>query len=802
MTNAPRDPNPSSEDETIVGKSVEPFARPTPTAIGPYHIIGHLGEGGMGTVFEAEQVNPRRRVALKVMRGGSFVDEDRVRMFQREIESLARLKHPNIGAIYDAGRTDAGEHFFAMELVRGATLDEFLAARSGPPSRDEIRFRLRLFQSICEAVHYAHQRSVIHRDLKPSNIVVATGEDAAPDGMPTVKILDFGLARITEADVAATAVTELGVIKGTLAYMSPEQTRGNPGDIDLRTDVYSLGVILYEMLTGAFPYNARTGSLMEIVRTICDVSPVPLRTAWPAGWRPDRDLETIVGKSLEKEAALRYSSAAALSEDVDRYLDSRPINARAPSSMYQLRKFARRNRALVGGVVATFVVLVAGVIASTTFGLRASAQRRAAEEARRSTEAVVDFQRRMLSEINASQMGQDLAASLRERLEGALREQGETEHAIARAIASFNAGLERINATDVALGVVDQSVLRRALDTADERFGGSPMIRAQLKQSIGETYFTLGLLDRAEPTLLSAIALYDSLLGKNSKASMDAKVPLALVYTFQGRADVAEPLYHEIIAYRTHALGAEDSLTMLVKNDLGILYMDAGRSAEAESLFTSTLAVLRERYGEEDKATLTTMVNYAWLLTQDGRYAEAESLGVKALAGRRKVLGEHHPETMQSVNNLAVIYNRTGRPQLAEPLILEDYEVSRETLGEEHPDILPTMSNLGKVYIAQGKYEQAVQILEKAVITSRKVMPPGFFGTGITLQSYGEALAGLGRDREAERALVEAYGILEPVRGADHPGVSHCADMLATIYARTGRPTEAALWRSRVKAES
>src|SRR5688572_21006568 len=192
----------SPHDDTVVGRAADASALKTPAAIGPYQIIGRLGEGGMGTVFEAEQQNPRRRVALKVMRGGSFVDEERVRMFAREIESLARLKHPNIGAIYDAGRTDAGEHFFAMELVRGSTLDEFLRARGDAIDRDEIRFRLRLFQSLCDAVHYAHQRGVIHRDLKPSNIIVATSDAGADDGVPTVKILDFGLARITESDMA------------------------------------------------------------------------------------------------------------------------------------------------------------------------------------------------------------------------------------------------------------------------------------------------------------------------------------------------------------------------------------------------------------------------------------------------------------------------------------------------------------------------------------------------------------------------------------------------------------------------
>ena len=287
---------------TLDGESAgRPSSGRLPQTIGRYRIVGKLGEGGMGIVFEAEQQNPRRRVALKIIRGGSLVDEQRVRMFQREVNTLALLKHPNIGAIYEAGRTEAGEHFFAMELVRGRTLDDYLRHRTGALDTGEIRFRLRLFHSICSAVNYAHQRGVIHRDLKPSNIVVSEGKDSA-DALPEIKILDFGLARITDTDVeAATAVTEIGVIKGTLPYMSPEQTRGNPDEIDLRSDVYSLGVILFEMLTGGRPYDTKNTSLVDALRIICERPPLSLRQAWSGARGPDADLETIIGKALEKE---------------------------------------------------------------------------------------------------------------------------------------------------------------------------------------------------------------------------------------------------------------------------------------------------------------------------------------------------------------------------------------------------------------------------------------------------------------------------------------------------------------------
>ncbi len=362
-----------------------------PIFIGDHHILRKLGEGGMGVVYEAEQQQPRRPVALKVIRGGRLVDAYQVKLFQREVQALARLKHPGIAAIYESGRTEDGQPYFVMELVRGIPLLEYVKGGrlKGKQSPSSIRQRLELFLKVCDAISYAHQRGVIHRDLKPANILVADESEGQSLGGSNlnrieVKVLDFGLARITDEDGAGTSgLSQAGQVRGTLPYVSPEQVRANPGEIDVRTDVYALGVILYELLTERLPYDFEHATLPQAIRIICEEAPKPLGRVWiesrdregRKAERIDRDVETIVLKTLEKEPERRYQSVAAMADDVTRYLANQPIQARPPSALYQFRKLVARHQAPFASLAAAFVLLLGFAITMAMQSARITRER-------------------------------------------------------------------------------------------------------------------------------------------------------------------------------------------------------------------------------------------------------------------------------------------------------------------------------------------------------------------------------------------------------------------------------------------
>ncbi|HTT64372.1 MAG TPA: serine/threonine-protein kinase [Bryobacteraceae bacterium] len=751
-------------------------------AIGRYRIVRLLGEGGMGAVYEAQQDQPRRIVALKVVKPG-FATAETLRRFQQESQALGRLQHPGIAQIHEAGTADTGfgpQPYFAMELIRGQALLEYAEAQ-----RLHTRDRLALMAKICDAVDHAHQRGVIHRDLKPGNILVDE------TGQP--KILDFGVARVTEGEAPNTRQTDLGQLVGTLAYMSPEQVAGDPNALDLRSDVYALGVITYELLAGKLPYNIGRKPLPEVVAIIREEEPAPLSSI---DRRYRGDIGTIVAKALEKDKARRYGSAADLAADIRRYLADKPITARPASAAYQLQKFARRHKALVAATVVVFVVLAAGVVASTREAVRA----RTAEA---TAQAVNDF------------LQHDLLAQ-----------------------ASANRQSNPSTRPDPDLRV------RTALDRAAARIAGrldkQPEVEAAIRDTIGQTYMDLGLYPEARAQLSRALELFGRVRGPKDPQTLNAMGHLGLVAHLQGNYAQAEVLYTRTIEIQRRVLGPDHPDTLASMSGLSGVYLDQAKFALAEALESQTLERRRRVLGPEHPDTLSSMTNLAHVYYWLGKYEQAEALDRQALEISRRVLGPEHPDTLESMNNLAIVYQGQRKYLQAEALFSEILDIRRRVLGPEHSSTLNTHLEFAALYQRQGKYALAETHASQALAGYRHVLgpdqPPTIDAAALMAQSclwegkfaeterlarevleadrkvrpdhwqrfaaeilLGASLSGQKKYPEAEPLLLEGYSGMLARKERMGPATWHYLELarglIVRFYEAWGRPDKAAQWR-------
>jgi eukaryotic-like serine/threonine-protein kinase len=716
----------------------EPGERPHPAAIGRYRIVRLLGEGGMGTVYEAEQEEPRRRVALKVIKLG-LASPDRLRRFRRESQALARLQHPGIAQIYESSTADTGfglQPYLAMEFIRGLPLKEYAEAH-----QLDSRQKLMLMVKVCQAVEHAHQRGLIHRDLKPGNILV----DEA--GQP--KILDFGVARITEEDAPegdgqSTLQTGLGQVVGTLAYMSPEQVLGRPLEVDVRSDVYSLGVILYELMSGRLPYQVSQRHLPEAVHTILEEEPASLSSI-------DRtyrgDIETLTRKALEKDKTRRYASAADLVSDIQRYLADEPILARPPSASYQLGKFARRHRTLMAGLAAVFIVLLAGIAVTTSMAVRAS---RAEAEAR----AVNEF------------LQNDVLAQ-------------------AGATAQARPG----TAPDPDLKV--RTALDRAAAGIAQRFDKQPLVEASIRQTIGNAYVDLGIYPEAQKHLQRALELRHGQLAEDHPDMLSVMNDLAWLYRNEGLFAKAEPIATKVLEIRRRTLGKADSDTLEAMNNLGLLYRYEGKLKQAVELFTEVLEIRPLTSGAVDRATSYAMNNLGFVYQVEGKYQQAEAILSKVLDLRRRVNGPEHPYTLIATDNLAIVFYRERKYPEAESLFAKNLEVRRHVLGAEHPDTLDTMNNLGATFRAEGKWEQAEVVLSSVFETKRRVLGEENPSTLMSMLNVAVLHRYKGEYSEAEPLMVRAVNLQRRVLGEEHPDGLAGIYRLAALYTDEGKYPEA-----------
>jgi serine/threonine protein kinase len=697
--------------------------------IGPYHMLQLLGRGGMGEVWLAEQKEPvRRRVAIKLIKAGMDTREV-VTRFEAERQALALMDHPAIAKVFDAGSTPQGRPYFVMEYVTGIPITAYCDRH-----KLTTRQRLELFVRVCEAVQHAHQKAIIHRDLKPSNILVSE-----VDGKPLPRIIDFGVAKATSQRLTADAMfTRVGDIVGTPGYMSPEQADSAGEDIDTRTDVYSLGVVLYELLVGALPLDFRNLAFEEVRRRLREEDAPPpstkLRTlgeqsstaAQNRGTDPANltrqlrgDVDLITLKALEKDRSQRYSTPSELAADIGRYLRHEPVLARSASAAYRLRKYIRRHR--IGVAVAAIVtVLLVSFAVAQTFELR-----------------------RITSERDRATRERDRATRERDR---------------ADRITTFMTDMFKVSDPNEARGnsITAREILDKASKEIDPGLSKDPELQAQMMHVMGVVYEKLGLYPEARSLLARTVDLRRRVLGPQNPDTLSSMGELGWVLMEQGHYAESEKLIRKTLDIQRRVLGPEHPYTLRLISNLATVLYGEGHYAESEKLMLETLDIRRRVLGTEHPDTLSSMHNLGGILYGEGRFPEAEKLFRKTLEIDRRVLGTEHSDTLKAMNNLAAVLKEEGHYAESEKLVLEALNISRRVLGTEHPETLGLMENLATVLDEEGRYADAEKLLLDTLNISRRVLGPEQPDTALFTYSLGSIALHEGKRDEALAHLREA----------------------------------------------